>query len=164
MSPKTHLPDSRPIGAEHSEVLDLQAIHAKIWAIDHPPIPPRGDTMQRILEALRTFGLDKCRAAILGHHRQAKKDGSFIGKDLRSVFPSLSNGGRKDDRKLDTDRVLAYVQDAPRESSGNGNGKYGAMGRYWSKEEIRAIRAKSEEQLNQAERYVRANCPEKYWS
>jgi hypothetical protein len=142
MPPKTHLPDSRPIGDEHAEVLELQALHAKTWGIDHPEVKPRGDTMGRILEALRTFGLDKCRAAVLGHHRQASKPDSRLNRDLRSVFPALKVGNRQDDRKLDTDRVQGYIQDAPRLNPGS-NGKP-AKRDYLTREDVLEIASRTD--------------------
>jgi hypothetical protein len=155
--------DKRPMGDERDQVIALVGHHAELWGEEVPLDLPEDDTMQRCLQAIRKFGLDDCKRAIAGHKKLTSREGNVIGKGFRSCFPEGRTNGNRHSHKLDPDRFREFIQEAPKEA-GNGNGKYGAMGRYWSKEEIRAIRAKSEEQLNQAERYVRANCPEKYWS
>lgn len=104
-------PDKRPVGAEHDQIMALQALHSQIWKIPQPTGLPSADNKQRVLSALRSsrFGFNGCQAAIYGHHKLASKDGSQLGRWFRSVFPEARFGNKRHSCKLDEDRFEEFM-------------------------------------------------------
>jgi hypothetical protein len=103
--------DRRARGAERDMITELASLHADTWCKQHPTGPPTHDNEQRVLQAIRgsRFGFDACIAAIHGHHKLASKEGSFLGRELRNVFPEARINGKRNSGKLDVDRFGEFV-------------------------------------------------------
>jgi hypothetical protein len=62
-----------------------------------------------VIEALSFLGFERCKLAILGHHREASKDGSNYGRDFIHVFPAATVGGSTQKNRCDLNRVDAFA-------------------------------------------------------
>jgi len=74
-----------------------------LWGGDRP-LPPQGDHLSRVRQAVKAFGVEKCCRAISGHHKLASKDNSKFGRSLVAAFPPISIEGRTDNTTLDSNR------------------------------------------------------------
>ena len=107
--PSSWLPgEKKPTGAEQTAIVELQHLWAERWHKDPPTMAPRGDDLDRIVEALRagTGNVDgesiaMAKRAVMGHHKRASKDGSQMGRDFSFAFPKLSRGNRIQGGRLD---------------------------------------------------------------
>jgi hypothetical protein len=89
-----------------------------MWKVDEVDVPmPTHDTLSRWRQALSdqragqtpAQRIDTAMRAIRGHRRLASKDGSPLGREMRSVIPPAQIGGRRRTDKLDWDRYLAFA-------------------------------------------------------
>lgn len=110
--------DRRP-GELYPELAQVCQWYAQAWGADPELVPiPDLDHLLRWKEALTDTACGATQAdriktahsAIRGHHKQASKDGSQIGRDLRHVVPEARLNGRRQSNRLDLDRYLEYVR------------------------------------------------------
>lgn len=120
--PSQPRPDPKPRPTRDpidTELLEITNAFAIVWNLEPSDIPtPKNDHRSRWAYALgspkvRPDGPARYQAALLairGHHREATKEDSQIGRDLRHVVPEARKGGRGQSNRLDVDRYMAYVR------------------------------------------------------
>jgi hypothetical protein len=98
-----------PKKPDDSDMVELRDHFVKVWGDGTCSVAPAGDLAARAREALRTFGVDKCKLAIDGQRKLAKKSNLDNWKGLRFVFPELHDKGKKQSNKCDLGKVEEFI-------------------------------------------------------